>query len=168
MMTNYNLLNDLVKSDNIQIKKNDVYNLMDILKEQIFGNKTFTKKIFAKIVCIIDKYFRERCEYYFNELDDDESYNFDFTFSNVDKKTILKNAKALLSKEQYDELLKKEGLASSQMVSWIKENDKEKFWLFVSSLTNDIDNYGKILEFLDWELETETSDEDDEAIDFND
>jgi NAD+--asparagine ADP-ribosyltransferase len=101
-------------------------------------------------------------------LDDDESYNFDFTFSNVDKKTILKNAKALLSKEQYDELLKKEGLASSQMVSWIKENDKEKFWLFVSSLTNDIDNYGKILEFLDWELETETSDEDDEAIDFND
>lgn len=165
-MTTY-LLNDLVKSDNIQIKKNDVYELMDILKEQIFGNKTFTKKVFAKIIYIIDKYFRERCEYYFNELDDDESYNFDFTFSSVDKKTILKNAKALLSKEQYDELSKKDGLASSQMVSWIKENDKEKFWLLVSSLTNDIDNYGKILEFLDWELETETSDEDDEAIDFN-
>jgi hypothetical protein len=166
-MTNYNLLNDLVKSDNIQIKKNDVYELIDILKEQISGNKTLTKKVFAKIVCIIDKYFREHCEYYFNELDDEEGYNFDFTFSNVDKKTILKNAKALLSNEQYDELLKKEGLASSQMVSWIKENDKEKFWLLVSSLTNDIDNYGKILEFLDWELETETSDEDDEAIDFN-
>jgi hypothetical protein len=166
-MTNYNLLNDLVKIDNIQIKKNDVYELIDILKEQISGNKTLTKKVFAKIVCIIDKYFREHCEYYFNELDDEEGYNFDFTFSNVDKKTILKNAKALLSNEQYDELLKKEGLASSQMVSWIKENDKEKFWLLVSSLTNDIDNYGKILEFLDWELETETSDEDDEAIDFN-
>jgi hypothetical protein len=140
---------------------------MDILKERIFLNKSFTKKTFSKIIYVINKYFKEHCEYYFNDLDNDENYNFDFTFSNIDKKIILKNLKTLLSNEEYEELLIKDNLTSNQIISLIKTNDNEKFWLLISSLTNNVNNYEKILDFLDWELETESSDEDNEAIDFN-